>query len=82
MKPMKARPFKQVDVFTSTPYFGNALAVVLDGTDLDDAAMQRTRMAQRMVDASTPRVGGRWFFAVGTDEESSDRDHDGIACES
>jgi PhzF family phenazine biosynthesis protein len=38
---MKTRPFKQVDVFTSTPYFGNPLAVVLDGTDLDDGAMQR-----------------------------------------
>ncbi|MGJ7512243.1 PhzF family phenazine biosynthesis protein [Variovorax sp. GT1P44] len=38
---MKTRPFKQVDVFTSTPYFGNPLAVVLDGTDLDDTAMQR-----------------------------------------
>jgi PhzF family phenazine biosynthesis protein len=41
MNPMKTRPFKQVDVFSSTPYFGNPLAVVLDGTDLDDAAMQR-----------------------------------------
>ncbi|MEJ8815939.1 PhzF family phenazine biosynthesis protein [Variovorax ureilyticus] len=38
---MKTRPFKQVDVFTSTPYFGNPLAVVLDGTGLDDATMQR-----------------------------------------
>ncbi|MDM0078194.1 PhzF family phenazine biosynthesis protein [Variovorax sp. J2P1-59] len=38
---MTTRPFKQVDVFTSTPYFGNPLAVVLDGTGLDDAAMQR-----------------------------------------
>ena len=35
------RPFKQVDVFTSTPYFGNPLAVVLDGSDLSDDAMQR-----------------------------------------
>ena len=35
------RAFKQVDVFTATPYFGNPLAVVLDGTELDDAAMQR-----------------------------------------
>ena len=35
-----ARPFKQVDVFTATPYFGNPLAVVLDGRGLDDAAMQ------------------------------------------
>ena len=38
---MQQRPFKQVDVFTSTPYFGNPLAVVLDGSGLDDAAMQR-----------------------------------------
>ncbi len=38
---MKTRPFKQVDVFTDRPYFGNPLAVVLDGSGLDDAAMQR-----------------------------------------
>ena len=38
---MHARPFKQVDVFTATPYFGNALAVVLDGSGLGDEAMQR-----------------------------------------
>jgi len=35
------RPFKQVDVFTDQPYFGNPLAVVLDGSGLDDEAMQR-----------------------------------------
>ena len=44
----------------------------------DDASMQRTRMAQHMVDASEPRNGARWFFAVGTAEEASDRDGDGI----
>ncbi len=38
---MKHRTFKQVDVFTDQPYFGNPLAVVLDGSGLDDAAMQR-----------------------------------------
>ncbi len=38
---MQQRPFKQVDVFTATPYFGNPLAVVLDGSGLDDATMQR-----------------------------------------
>ena len=38
---MKLRAFKQVDVFTATPYFGNPLAVVLDGRGLDDEAMQR-----------------------------------------
>jgi len=37
----RERPFKQVDVFTATPYLGNPLAVVLDGTDLSDAQMQR-----------------------------------------
>ncbi|MDR0184007.1 alpha/beta hydrolase-fold protein [Lysobacter arvi] len=44
----------------------------------DDASMQRTRMAQRIVDASEPRNGARWFFAVGTAEEAADRDGDGI----
>ena len=38
---MTPRLFKQVDVFTSTPYLGNPLAVVLDGSGLDDEAMQR-----------------------------------------
>ena len=38
---MKQRPYKQVDVFTATPYFGNPLAVVLDGNGLADDAMQR-----------------------------------------
>lgn len=38
---MPSRPFQQVDVFTQTPGYGNALAVVLDGSGLDDEAMQR-----------------------------------------
>ena len=37
---MRARPFQQIDVFTATPGYGNPVAVVLDGTGLDDAAMQ------------------------------------------
>jgi PhzF family phenazine biosynthesis protein len=36
-----SRSFKQVDVFTDQPYLGNPLAVVLDGTGLSDADMQR-----------------------------------------
>jgi PhzF family phenazine biosynthesis protein len=36
---MKNRPFKQVDVFTATPYLGNPLAVVLDGAGLSDVEM-------------------------------------------
>jgi PhzF family phenazine biosynthesis protein len=38
---MRKRPFKQVDVFTSTPYRGNPLAVVLDGDGLSGEQMQR-----------------------------------------
>lgn len=37
---MTQRPFKQVDVFTATPYRGNPLAVVLDGSGLSTAEMQ------------------------------------------
>lgn len=35
------RRFKQVDVFTTTPYLGNPVAVVLDGGGLSDDEMQR-----------------------------------------
>jgi PhzF family phenazine biosynthesis protein len=37
---MASRPFKQVDVFTSVPFLGNPVAVVLDGVGLDADAMQ------------------------------------------
>ena len=37
---MKKRPFKQVDVFTARPYYGNPLAVVLDGSGLSTEEMQ------------------------------------------
>jgi PhzF family phenazine biosynthesis protein len=35
------RPFAQVDVFTTTPYAGNPVAVVLDGAGLATEEMQR-----------------------------------------
>lgn len=37
----RTRPFVQVDVFSTSPYSGNPVAVVLDGTDLGDEEMQR-----------------------------------------
>ena len=37
--PSIARPYQQVDVFTATPYRGNPLAVVLDGSGLDEEQM-------------------------------------------
>ncbi|MBT9466760.1 PhzF family phenazine biosynthesis protein [Hydrogenophaga sp.] len=38
---MMQRAFQQVDVFTETPYLGNPLAVVLDGSGLSTEAMQQ-----------------------------------------
>ncbi|MDP2016135.1 PhzF family phenazine biosynthesis protein [Hydrogenophaga sp.] len=38
---MTQRAFQQVDVFTETPYLGNPLAVVLDGSGLSAQAMQQ-----------------------------------------
>src|SRR6185312_12873823 len=35
------RPFRQVDVFTTEPYRGNPVAVVLDGDGLSTEEMQR-----------------------------------------
>lgn len=35
------RPFRQVDVFTTTAYAGNPVAVVLDGSGLDEDTLQR-----------------------------------------
>ncbi|MGX1908333.1 PhzF family phenazine biosynthesis protein [Streptomyces phaeochromogenes] len=37
----RTRSFVQVDVFSTSPYSGNPVAVVLDGTDLTDEDMQR-----------------------------------------
>ena len=37
----RSRAFMQVDVFSATPYLGNPVAVVLDGTELADDEMQR-----------------------------------------
>lgn len=38
---MSAFPFKQVDVFTARPFFGNPVAVVIGAEGLDTAQMQR-----------------------------------------
>jgi len=44
----------------------------------DAAAVQCTRLAQRMVEAG-PRHRTRWWIAVGDHEETDDRDGDGLA---
>ena len=38
---MNKRPFKQVDVFTVSPFSGNPVAVVLDGSNFSDSQMMQ-----------------------------------------
>jgi len=40
-KPQQTSAYKQVDVFTSVPFFGNALGVILDAEGLEASDMQR-----------------------------------------
>lgn len=44
----------------------------------DAAAIQRTRLVQGMVERGPPRAGLKLFFAVGSAEETDDRDGDGV----
>lgn len=44
----------------------------------DREAVQRTRLAQRMLDSSEPRHGLKLFVGVGDSEETDDRDGDGV----
>lgn len=64
------------DVFGRAGAFSPSFWLSAERGDAD--TVQHTRLAQRMIDGSEPRNGARWFFAVGTDEETDDRDGDGI----
>jgi enterochelin esterase-like enzyme len=64
------------DLFGRAGAFSPSFWLSSERGDADD--VQRTRLAQRMVDATTPRNGARFYFAVGTAEETDDRDGDGI----
>ncbi len=64
---LRLRPFQQVDVFTATPYRGNPLAVVLDGTGLSTEAMRQFTDWTNLSEASfvlPPTPAGR---AAGAD---------------
>ena len=50
----------------------------LAGDRSDAVAVQRSRLAQAMVDRGPRRRGLRFWFAAGTAEETNDRDHDGV----
>jgi predicted alpha/beta superfamily hydrolase len=64
------------DVFGRIGAFSPSFWLSADNRDAE--VVQRTRLAQRMVDGTPPRTRSPMFFAVGTEEESDDRDGDGI----
>lgn len=64
------------DVFGRVGAFSPSFWLARDRSDA--AALQRTRIAQSMVAAGPPRSGVRFFFGIGTAEETDDRDGDGL----
>lgn len=63
------------EVFGTVGAFSPSFWISAESDDAE--AVQRTRLAQRQVEAGPPHPGLRAFFAVGTAEETDDRDGDG-----
>ena len=64
------------DVFGQVGAFSPSFWLSSERTDA--ASVQRTRLAQGRVEAGPKRAGSRFWFAVGTAEETDDRDGDGV----
>lgn len=68
-----SRRFAQVDVFASTSYLGNPVAVVLDGDGLDDVAMQRfaawTNLSETTFVVAPSRPGADYGLRIFTATE-------------
>jgi len=64
------------EVFGRVGAFSPSFWLAADRTSA--TAVQHTRLAQAMVDRSRKRAGLRMWFAVGTAEETRDRDDDGV----
>ncbi|MGH8084547.1 MAG: alpha/beta hydrolase-fold protein [Lysobacter sp.] len=64
------------DVFGRVGAFSPSFWISADRSDVE--SIQRTRLAQAMVGISEARLGLKFFFAVGTNEDGDDRDGDGI----
>jgi PhzF family phenazine biosynthesis protein len=66
------RPFRQVDVFTTAPGLGNPLAVVLDGSGLSAAEMQRfarwTNLSETTFVVPTDDAGADYSVRIFTPE--------------
>jgi len=67
------RPFAQVDVFTSTPYRGNPVAVVLDADGLTTEQMQRfahwTNLSETTFVLPPTEPGADYLVRIFTPEE-------------
>ena len=64
------------DLFGRVGAFSPSFWVSADRSDVD--SIQATRLVHRLVDASAPIPQPKLFFAVGTTEETNDRDGDGL----
>jgi enterochelin esterase-like enzyme len=64
------------DVFGRVGAFSPSFWLAADRSSA--TAVQHTRLAQAMVDRGSRRVGLKMWFAVGTAEETKDRDGDGV----
>jgi len=64
------------DVFGRVGAFSPSFWLAADATD--SASVEDTRIVHRLVDASVPMARPRLFFGVGTEEETDDRDGDGV----
>ncbi len=64
------------ELFGRVGVFSPSFWISEDRSDAD--SIQATRLVHRLVDKSTPMLRPRMFFAVGTAEETDDRDGDGV----
>ncbi|MGY3266178.1 alpha/beta hydrolase [Lysobacter sp. HA35] len=64
------------EVFGRVGAFSPSFWLTTDRTD--SSTLQHTRIAQSMLAEFNAPRGSRFFFAIGTDEETSDRDGDGV----
>lgn len=64
------------EVFATVGAFSPSFWVSADRSDAN--AVQATRLVHRLVDASVPASRPAVFLAVGTNEETNDRDADGV----
>lgn len=66
------------DTFSHIGAFSPSLWLSDAPVEADASARLQARIAQRMIDGGAYHPGSRWFFAVGTTEETDDRDGDGV----